>query len=304
MAEARRVRRDPQPAAATDIDAPDDTGADDEPCPVCHEAGELDGEQCWGCMGAKRVPRTPAPDLRPLAADLPDDDNSCPACGVTVDDPAALVAHTLEQHPDRLRAGATQNPSLAGAVVADSGEPVTSGTAAPANDAPADPPVPDSGIPIRRRARVAEGRPWEPYNSDGSLNIGSYEVGAAVGTVEWAHDLLVRHHRDEATETGVPFVSPPAGQVRALARRILRAADIAQALLRADGNVDRMAASHTRARGAIRSVMYGLPVPWGAPEDEIDDWVRQLGSAAAVLLRVAVTLNEPDPLTEEDLKHG
>jgi len=39
-------------------------------------------------------------------------------------------------------------------------------------------------------AKVTEARPWENQNTDGSLNVGSYEVAAAVSATDLSWDLL------------------------------------------------------------------------------------------------------------------
>lgn len=136
-----------------------------------------------------------------------------------------------------------------------------------------------------RRPRVAEGKPWEPTNSDGSTNFGSYAFLAAEGMVQQAHELLLAHRPGEV---------PTMVNVGRLARQLLRAADRAQASIRADGHVDRMDGSHTRCRGAVRAALEVYPVPFDSPETA-GAWVDNLTDYAVMLLEVGATLLDPEP---------
>jgi hypothetical protein len=141
--------------------------------------------------------------------------------------------------------------------------------------------------------RLLEAKPWEFYNSDGSLNPGSYAYQAAEGVVLLANDLLFARARDLASTTPDGFKAPTQGQIRGLARRLLRAADRAQAALRDDGHVSRMANSHTRCRAAVRASLESYPVPWGATADVLDAWETSLADHAGLLLALTVELIEP-----------
>lgn len=171
-----------------------------------------------------------------------------------------------------------------------------------ANDEPAPPPPPEeppAGTPPtpsmrgRRGPRIEEAKPWEPFNTDGSVNLGSYAVTASLGMAELAYELIMERNRTEAARTGAALVPPPWGQVKALARRLLSACDRAQAALRSDGRVDRMDNSHTRARGAVRSALDVYPVPWGAEAADVGAWVDTLAAHATELIRIAVALVDP-----------
>lgn len=146
----------------------------------------------------------------------------------------------------------------------------------------------------KRGPRVAEGKPWEPFNSDGSRNLGSYAAGAAVGTALLAHDLLLAKIRTEvANGISPPGKVPTPGQIAGLTRRLLAASDRCQAKVRPDGRVDRMDSSHTRSRAATRAALDAHPVPWGAGAEEVDAWVERLGDYAAALLVAAFSLIDP-----------
>ena len=137
-----------------------------------------------------------------------------------------------------------------------------------------------------RRPRVAEGKPWEPNNSDGSINFGSYHFLAAEGMVQLAHELLLAEW---------PGFAPTREAIGRLARSLLRASDRAQAAIRADGHVDRGDNSHTRARGAVRAALEVHPVPFGTP-DLAGAWLNHLTDHAVMLLEVGATLLDPEPL--------
>ncbi len=151
------------------------------------------------------------------------------------------------------------------------------------------------GAPAGRRGpKLAEGRPWEGLNSDGSLNLGSYEVLAAEGMVQLAHGLVL------AAAAGGQISEDKRGNLRAvgaLAARLLRAADLAQASIRGDGYVDRMAVSHTRARGAVRAAVEVYPVPWDRSSDvaTTEAWVQSLAEYAAGMVSIAAGFVQAGP---------
>ena len=142
-------------------------------------------------------------------------------------------------------------------------------------------------------ARIAEGKPWEPFNSDGSLNLGSYEVLAAAGMTELAHELMLAR----AVEVGHQVFS--LDTMRRLARTLLGVADAVQAAVRSDGRSDRMDASHTRARGVVRTALEAYPVPWDGTAGEKAAWVAQLTAWSTEILRCSIELaTEPTEPTE------
>lgn len=141
-------------------------------------------------------------------------------------------------------------------------------------------------VPERRLGpMVAEGKPWDLHNSDGSLNLGSYAVAAAEGMVLFAHDLF----RDRMRAEG--GVVPTPGQLQALARHLLNAADRIQAAVRADGHANRMHNSHVRARAAVRAAVEVYPVPWGRSE-ETAAWLDSVVEYGTILLRATLALVE------------
>lgn len=140
-------------------------------------------------------------------------------------------------------------------------------------------PTPPGEAP--RRARLQEAKPWEPTNSDGSTNLGSYAYQAALGMTELAQELWLKGHPDAT------LGRDQRPEVERLARRLLAIADAVQSSIRPDGRSDRMDASHARARGALRSAIEALPVPWEATTNERAVWIA-VEDHAAWLLSAAV----------------
>lgn len=145
-------------------------------------------------------------------------------------------------------------------------------------------------LPQPRGPRVAEGRPWEKYNSDGSVNMGSYGMQANTACVNWAQRLVIERVRALAGETGAQAHIDPA-QVRSLARTLLTASDRIQANTREDGHIDRMDNSHTRARSALAAALHVYPVPFGADDEVKGKWLDDVAAWAVMLINMAVELD-------------
>lgn len=157
---------------------------------------------------------------------------------------------------------------------------------------------------VRRGVRIEEAKPWERHNTDGSVNLGSYEATAVIGMASLAYRLLLEKNRVEATAKGGDVAAPNAAQVKNLGTILLQAADAAQAAVRSDGCSDRMDSSHTRARGAVREALDAYPVPWGAGEAERLAWRDTLAFTAALLLKVGVELLDAPPGSLDQVKAG
>lgn len=230
-----------------------------------------------GAQDGRQAPPEPnAPTEAPQAARRPQDGpaNVCPECDAFPFLNAAELAEHMRDHVAEVEAAtppAEEEPP------------------------PAEPTRPEPAMRGRRGPKIAEAKPWEPHNSDGSLNLGSYAVTASLGFAELAYELVVERIRTDAAVRGMAMEAPSFPQVRALTRVLLRAADRVQANVRPDGRVDRMDASHTRARGAIRSVLDLYPVPWGATDEERTAWEDELVAQATELLRIGIALVDPEP---------
>lgn len=135
--------------------------------------------------------------------------------------------------------------------------------------------------PSTELVRASEGKPWELYNSDGRLNYGSYATLAAAGMVELAHT---------ATLASKPGAVPLPGFVHKLAAALLGVADEVQQA--ATGALDRMATSHTRARGFVRCAVEAMPVPLDASTEERIAWRDSVQRHATELFRAAADLTE------------
>lgn len=115
-----------------------------------------------------------------------------------------------------------------------------------------------------------------------------HRPGASLGMVELAYKLIT----ERLIAKGVD-ANPDPKKVKAVATMLLDACDSTQATVRADGRTDRMDNSHTRARGAVRSVVEATGVPFdsftapGGPEA----WVSHLSTEAAALLNMAIELD-------------
>lgn len=160
-----------------------------------------------------------------------------------------------------------------------------------ARTAPAAASAPAPAQSVRRGLRVEEARPWERRNSDGSINVGSYEVQATYGMATLAYKLLLEKARADAAR-GEQMIAPRPAQVRTLGKLLLTAADAVQASIRADGMADRMDTSHSRARGAIREALDAYPVPWGATDQARAEWWATLTETATMLLGIGLELIE------------
>lgn len=173
--------------------------------------------------------------------------------------------------------------------------------AAPATTAttPAEPPVDDGREApppqrdVRPGARLQEGKAWEFYNSDGTINLGSYAMTAVVGVVGKATKLLLARN-EEAYQAGetLDLQHPDRDEVVYLARMLLWVCDRVQADVRSDHRVDRGANSHTRCRGAVFSALERYPVPWHQLDDADarNAWLAQLRAYAVDVLEIAIDL--------------
>jgi len=134
-------------------------------------------------------------------------------------------------------------------------------------------------LPMNKRPSVREEGPGALVNSDGSPNLASRAFQATAGTCELAYDLLAANQ-----------VDPTPGRVKLLGRVLLQAADQIQTALRGTATPDRCSYSHTRARGALRTVAPGVPLPRGQGEEALRGWADQVREQAQGLLQAALDL--------------
>ncbi len=129
------------------------------------------------------------------------------------------------------------------------------------------------------RLVASDARPWEPLNTDGRINLSSYEVLAAAGAIDHAATLLREH-------TGA---APAAEHVVTIAGSLLAMADSIQTAA-TGGRVDRMSSSHTRARGFLRTAIEIHPPAFAASREERLAWREQVTAYAVALFRGACDL--------------
>lgn len=142
----------------------------------------------------------------------------------------------------------------------------------------------DYYLPDPTCARQGEEPAYRERNTTGLINYGSYQVQAGVGLVEAAQAILYKHLNE----------LPPLPQVKMLAGMLMYASDHVQASIRDDGHVDRMANSHTRARGAVRTVIDMMPPPFGADADTRAEWLAQVIERATQIIRLGVQVAYTD----------
>lgn len=168
--------------------------------------------------------------------------------------------------------------------------------------AAADPAAPlmsrTSGLTRRPQPIATDARPWEPTNSDGRLNLGSYAAGAVLEFVNLAGRLLVLRARQRAEEDpNYELRAPTRRQIYGLASQLILCADTVQVRMREGGRVDRMSASHKVARQVVREGLDAFPVPWGASAEDREAWrnlIIEHGVAlTSVMLDILDNRSEP-----------
>lgn len=146
-----------------------------------------------------------------------------------------------------------------------------------------------------QRVRAREAAPFNAYNTDGHINLGSYAVQAAVGAENFAFDQMSAHAAAVAEAhnakiaageiTGEPVDPAPVDfrSAAAMALQVLDLADRVQVGAYGGGRPNRMAASHTRARGFVYdAIRERFPIPFGG-----DETARQLWRDSVITESVA-----------------
>lgn len=265
------------PATAPDLEAPEpDAPAGAEPI---HRAdGTIAGYQ------------TPPPDPAALAAAakahaLSNGMKYCDACGT------AYGGDTSEHEASAVHQGkARQVEQAAELAAARAAKDSLVEQATRFDDHPTPVKPPAVPLPAPKGPRMLEGRPYERFNSDGSMNFGSYAMQANVAAVNWAQRLLVDRARTVAGETGAQASIDPA-QLRTLARQLLNLSDRIQASVRDDGRFDRMDNSHSRARSALSTALNVYPVPFAADDETKAKWADDVVAWAVMIINLAAELD-------------
>jgi putative RecB family exonuclease len=124
-------------------------------------------------------------------------------------------------------------------------------------------------------SKITEGKVWEPYTSEGELNPNSYAAMGVFGTAELAVEAL---HRAGLAISGT--------NVKALASTFQHI--VAEAQDNWTGSTSASDGANSRMRGALRTVLATLPMPFGEDAPAWDAWVaaavRRCKSITAVAL--------------------
>lgn len=123
----------------------------------------------------------------------------------------------------------------------------------------------------------SEGRPWE-FSIDGVRNPGSYEYLALFSATNTAMKMINDSTAQQLNKVSLVGLSATIHRMACEVQRIWL------------GGVDVMAPSHTRARGAITSVLDTMPAPFGGTSAEWDNWVSGVTKRAVAMTETVSTL--------------
>lgn len=138
---------------------------------------------------------------------------------------------------------------------------------------------------------ATEEKPWEDYNSDGRVNLGSFTVTGLVGAESKAREHLVEQDVVSVND----FLTDAAeNKIHYLTKVLLRVADAVQvAPDHADGGSSRPnrgSNSHTRARGIVYDSLKYLPFTKELGKDDIKEWETRLEALASARFVFAASL--------------
>jgi len=132
-----------------------------------------------------------------------------------------------------------------------------------------------------------EGRSWEPTLPDGRLNTNSFAATAVFGIVELAVT--------ELHNAGQPL---KLNSVKALSQTLNQVIDTVHKEVR--GQTSFQSGLHARLRGALRTTIETMPLPFGEDGPAWDHWVERATSRVRAIATTAITMWESDdePTTE------
>lgn len=158
-----------------------------------------------------------------------------------------------------------------------------------------------------QRGFAKEAKPWVAFNTDSRVNLGSYEVQAAVGAESLAADLMFAHATADADahnaavdagEIAGEHVDPAPVDFKdaaALGSILLNMADRVQVASYGGGRPDREANSHSRARGLVYDAVKNRhPVPFGQGADAQTAWKTTVVEEATLRFKYAALIAFPD----------
>lgn len=125
--------------------------------------------------------------------------------------------------------------------------------------------------------KITEGKVWEPYTSEGELNPNSYAAMGVFGTAELAVEAL---HRAGLAING--------SNVKALAGTFQHI--VAEAQDSWTGSTSASDGANSRMRGALRTVLATMPMPFGEDSAAWDAWVSAAVRRCKSITSVALAL--------------
>lgn len=158
-----------------------------------------------------------------------------------------------------------------------------------------------------QRGFAKEAKPWVAFNTDSRVNLGSYEIQAAIGAESLAADLMFAHAAAEADahnaavdagEIAGEHIDPTPVDFKnaaALGSLLLDMADRVQVGTTGGGRPDREANSHSRARGLVYDAVKNRhPVPFGQGAEVQAEWKTTVVEEATLRFKYAVRIAFPD----------
>jgi putative RecB family exonuclease len=154
------------------------------------------------------------------------------------------------------------------------------------------PPASSDGVSGRSESTAMssepqEGKSWEPTLPDGRLNTNSFAATSVFGIV----DLAVT----ELHKAGQPI---KVRSVKALSQTFTQIIDTVHQEVR--GRASFQSGLHTRLRGALRTTIETMPLPFGEDSAAWDSWVERATNRVRGIAKTAIAMWESDdePTTE------
>ncbi|MCC3292851.1 PD-(D/E)XK nuclease family protein [Arthrobacter sp. zg-Y1110] len=121
---------------------------------------------------------------------------------------------------------------------------------------------------------IIEGKPWDTYTKNGELNPISYTAIGVFGIAEMA--------LEELHKAGQPVTGKNVKALAATFRHVIVTAQDEWT-----GSTSMADAANTRLRGALRSVLATMPMPFGQPKEAWDEWVSKAVKRCSSIVAVA-----------------
>lgn len=128
---------------------------------------------------------------------------------------------------------------------------------------------------------IQEGKSWEPTLQDGKLNTNSFAAMAVFGLVELAVTEL------EKADQPVTLRS-----VKALSQTFVRIITTVHEEVR--GPASYQSGLHSRLRGALRTTVETMPIPFGSDVTTWDTWVTKATNRVRAIAKTAISMWESD----------